>query len=111
MISIGLILDVVKLVAGIGLAYFVIYLYEKVFRSGVMEQGFRIIAVSMIILVISRVLAVVSDIQPNNAISMLSSPVIGIAFSLVATYGFYLLYKVWRVDKKEPLIEKRPIVT
>jgi len=109
--SIGVTLDAVRLVASIVLTYFVFFLYQKVFRAGVMEEGFRMIAISILILTIGRGLDFVSVIQPNNEIASISTTVIGTAFTLVATYGFYLLYKVWRIDRKEPLIEKRPIAT
>jgi RsiW-degrading membrane proteinase PrsW (M82 family) len=106
MLSIPLILDVVKLAAALFLAYFVIHLYQKEFRAGVMEEGFRMIAISMVILTAGRLLDIISVIQPDNQIVLISTPVVGTAFALVATYGFYLLYKVWRFDKKEYVVEK-----
>jgi len=110
MSSIGIILDIVKLAAGVVLTYFVFFLYQKVFRAGVMEMGFRMIAISMLVLTIGRVFDLVSAIQPDNELANILTTVIGTAFSLVATYGFYLLYKVWRIEKKESPIEKSPII-
>jgi hypothetical protein len=110
MISIGIILDIIKLAAGAALTYFVFFLYQKVFRAGVMEKGFRMIAISMLILTIGRSFDLISMIQPNNELSDILTTVIGTAFSLVATYGFYLLYTVWRVEKKESLVEKKPMI-
>jgi len=75
-----------------------------------MEAGFRMIAISILVLTIGRALDLISVIQPNNEIASISTTVIGTAFTLVATYGFYLLYQVWRVDRKERALEKRSVV-
>jgi hypothetical protein len=106
MSSIGIILDVVKLAAGVVLTYFVFYLYQKEFRSGVMEKGFRMIAISMLILTAGRVFDLISAIQPTNENAVNLTTVLGTAFSLAMAYGFYLLYKIWHIDKKEPRLEK-----
>ena len=98
---ITIILDAVKLLVGIVLTYFAFYLYQKEFRSSVMEKGFRFITISLVILVVSRTSDLVSALQPNNEAAMISTTVLGIAFSLVLTYGFYLLYRIWHIDKKE----------
>jgi len=68
------------------------------------------IAISMLVLTIGRSFDLISIIQPDNELASILTTVIGTAFSLVATYGFYLLYKVWRIEKKESLVEKRPMI-
>ena len=98
-------LDVVKLAAGVVLTYFVFYLYQKEFRSGVMEKGFRMIAISMLILTAARVFDLISAIQPANENALNLTTVLGTAFSLALAYGFYLLYRVWHIDKKETRLE------
>jgi hypothetical protein len=98
-----IILDTIKLGAGFALTYFVFYLYQKEFRAGVMERGFRFIAISFLILTFSRTFDLISAFEPNNEILVILTNVLGTAFSLVATYGFYLLYRVWHLDKKKPL--------
>jgi Kef-type K+ transport system membrane component KefB len=106
MSSVGIILDGVKLVAGVALTYFVFYLYQKEFRSGVMEKGFRMIAISMLIFTVGLSFDLISAIQTANELASILATVIGTAFSLVATYGFFLLYRVWHVDRKEARLEK-----
>jgi len=98
-------LDVVKLAAGVVLTYFVFYLYQKEFRSGVMEKGFRMIAISMLILTAGRVFDLITAIQPTNEIAGNLTTVLGTAFSLVLVYGFYLLYNIWHIDRKELRLE------
>lgn len=109
MSSVGIILDVVKLAAGVVLTYFVFYLYQREFRSGVMEKGFRMIAISMLIFTLGLSFDLISAIQPNNERANILATVLGTAFSLVATYGFYLLYTVWHIGKKASRLEK-PII-
>jgi hypothetical protein len=109
MSSLFLVLVLLRLAASVAVTYFVFFLYQKVFRAGVMEAGFRMLAISMLFLTASRLLDVVTAIQPTNGVAILLTPVIGTAFGLIALYGFYLLYRVWRVDKKEPRTEK-PLV-
>jgi hypothetical protein len=107
MSTVVVILDVVKLAAGVALCYFVFFLYQKEFRSGVMEQGFRFIAISTLILTVSRLADLVSQFMPGEAeLYSVITTVLGTGFSLVATYGFYLLYRVWHVEKKESSLEK-----
>src|SRR5579872_3543731 len=101
MSTIATILDVVKLAAGVVLTYFVFYLYQKEFRSGVMEKGFRWIAISMLILTVSRVTDLLLTVLPTNEFMNDLITVLGTAFSLVLAYGFYLLYKVWHIDREE----------
>jgi len=108
--SIAISLDIIRLVASVALTYFVFFLYQKVFRAGVMEKGFRMIAISILILTIGRSLDFIAVFQPNNDIASISTTVLGTAFTLVATYGFYLLYIVWRVDKREYVTETKPII-
>ena len=105
------VLDAVKLAVGVILCYFAIYLYQKEFRSGVMEKGFRMIAISTIILAASRIFDLISAIQPNNERAQILTTVLSIVFSLVLTYGFYLLYKIWHLDKKDRRLEENPMVT
>jgi hypothetical protein len=106
MSSIAISLDVVKLAAGVVLTYCVFYLYQKEFRAGVMEKGFRMIAISTLILTAGRIFDLVSEIQPTNENADNLTIVLGTAFSLVLAYGFFLLYKVWHVDRKERRLEK-----
>jgi hypothetical protein len=106
MLSIAIILDIVKLAAGVVLTYFVLYLYQKEFRSSVMEKGFRMIAISMLILTAGRIFDLISTIQPTNLAAEDITTVLGTAFSLVLVYGFYLVYRIWHIDKKEPPLEK-----
>lgn len=111
MLLVTVILDSVKLVVGIVLTYFAFYLYENEFRPSVMEKGFRMITISLLILTASRVSDLISAIQPNNELAQILTTVLGIAFTLVLTYGFYLLYKVWHIDKKEKMgkrLEEKP---
>jgi len=102
MSTIILILDIVKLVAGIALAYFVFYLYQKEFRSGVMEEGFRYITISFVILAIGRASDLVSALEPSNDFSPILATISGTVFSLVACYGFFLLYRVWHIKRERP---------
>jgi hypothetical protein len=104
--SIGIIPDFVKLAASLALTYFVFYLYQREFRSGVMEKGFRMIAISMLILTSSRVFDLILAIQPSNDRAMILTTVLDTAFSLVATYGFFLLYTVWHIDKRKLPLEQ-----
>jgi hypothetical protein len=107
MITATVILDSVKLAAGVALCYFVFFLYQKEFRSGVMEEGFRYISISTLVLTISRLTDLASQFIPNEQqIISMATTVLGTAFSLIATYGFYLLYKVWHIEKKKPALEK-----
>jgi hypothetical protein len=106
MLSIAAMLDIVKLAAGVVLTYFVFFLYQKVFRAGVMEKGFRIIAISMLVLTIGRSFDLITAIQTNNELAEILTTITGTAFSLIAAYGFYLLYEVWHVDKKDFPVEK-----
>ena len=106
MSTIAIVLDIVKFVAGVVLTYYVFYLYQKEFRSGVMEKGFRMIAISMLILTAARVFDLVSAILPTNGLADDLSTVLGTAFSLVLAYGFYLLYRIWHIDRKETRLEK-----
>jgi hypothetical protein len=106
MLSIAIVLDIVKFAAGVVLTYYVFYLYQKEFRSGVMEEGFRMIAISMLILTAARIFDLVSAILPTNGLADDLSTVLGTAFSLVLAYGFFLLYSVWHIDKKETRVEK-----
>jgi hypothetical protein len=104
--TITIILDAVKLAAGVALTYFVFYLYQKEFRSGVMEGGFRFIVISTLILTSSRLSDLISELMPGNQTLDILTTVLGTAFSLVATYGFYLLYRVWHLEKQQPRLEK-----
>ena len=106
MLSIAIVLDIVKFAAGVVLTYYVFYLYQKEFRSGVMEKGFRMIAISMLILTAGRIFDLVSAILPTNGLAENLTTVLGTAFSLVLAYGFFLLYSVWHIDKKELRLEK-----
>ena len=106
MSSVEIILDVLELAACVALTYFVFYLYQKEFRSGVMEKGFRMIAISILILAIGQSFDIISAIQTTNELASILTTVMGTAFSLVATYGFFLLYRVWHVDRKEARLEK-----
>src|ERR1700719_2858999 len=99
MLSIEIVLDIVKFASGVMLTYFVFYLYQKEFRSGVMEKGFRMIAISILILAIGQSFDIISAIQTTNELASILTTVMGTAFSLVATYGFFLLYRVWHVDR------------
>jgi hypothetical protein len=106
MSTIAIVLDIAKFAAGVALTYFVFYLYQKEFRSGVMEKGFRMIAISMLILTAARIFDLVSTIAPTNELAGDLTEVLGTAFSLVLAYGFFLLYSVWHIDKKESWLEK-----
>jgi Kef-type K+ transport system membrane component KefB len=106
MSSVEIILDVLELAAGVTLTYFVFYLYQKEFRSGVMEKGFRMIAISMLIFTIGQSFDLITAIQTTNELASILTTVTGTTFSLVATYGFFLLYRVWHVDRKEVRLEK-----
>lgn len=110
MLSITITLDLVKLVAGVVLTYFVFFLYAKEFRSSVMEKGFRYIAISTLILTAGRTADLISAFYPTGEISTISFNILGTAFSLVLVYGFYLMYKVWHVDRRKSHLEN-PIIS
>jgi pilus assembly protein TadC len=104
--TITLLLDLVRLGIGIVLAYFVFYLYQTEFRSGVMENGFKYITISFVILDIGRVADLVSTLEPNNGFSPILAMVSGTVFSLVACYGFFLLYRVWHVKREKTRLKE-----
>jgi hypothetical protein len=111
MSTIDVILDIVRLAVGIALAYFVFYLYQTEFRSGVMEKGFRYITISFVILDIGRISDLIGTFEPKNGFTPILGDVTGTVFSLIACYGFYLLYRVWHVNRKEePRREEKPII-
>jgi len=109
--SISFILVLAKFFAGIFASYLAYFMYQRVFRAGVFEQGIRFIVISIFLLTVGRALDVITAIQPNGPISTLWGPVISTAFSLILAYGFYTLYKVWRIDRKDSRVETRaPLV-
>ena len=110
MSTIAIILDALKLVFCVVLTYFAFYLYQKEFRPSVMEKGFRMIAISLLLLTTSLIFDLISAIQPDNERSQILRTVLGIAFILVLTYGFYVLYKIWHIDTKNARLAK-PIIS
>lgn len=107
MLTTVIILDAAKLAAGIVLAYFVFYLYQTEFRSGVMEKGFRYIAISFVVLDAGRTTDLISALEPGNEFAQVLSLIAGTAFSLIACYGFFLLFRVWHIKKMKPTEDKR----
>lgn len=102
MSTIVIILDIVKLIVGLVLTYFVFYLYRSEFRSGVLEKGFRYIVISFAILDIGRSADLLSAVQSTNGFTPILSTVSGTVFSLVVCYGFFLLYSVWHIKREKP---------
>ena len=101
--TIGIAFDTTKFVAAVGLAYFVRYLYRHVFRGGMMAPGFRMIGLSLVFLCVGRLAGLLASLLGVYGTPLRNiDDLLGTAFAITNAYGFYLIYKVWRVAEEKP---------
>jgi len=71
-----------------------------------MAPGFRMIALSTVFLCIGRLTDLLTNLTPIlNSGSMTNlGDVSGTIFAILNAYGFYQIYKVWKIGKKESVV-------